>query len=169
MNLKNIGFAILISLVLFFSGCSGKSEEDLLLETIEKIGEYAEDRDVDGILLYISDSYSDENERTIEDVEDLLAEYLEKYRGIVVNILGTKINELNPLDAVAEIETAFSSGAAKIFRKAVRYSGRCYRFKVEFVKEDEKWKVKYASWNDVSQDELFPESKETLKELFPNL
>lgn len=169
MNLKNIGFAVLIVMVLLFSGCSGKSEEDLLLETIEKIGEYAEDRDVDGILLYISDSYSDENERTIEDIEDLLAEYLEKYRGIVVNILGTKIIELNPLDAEAEIETAFSSGAAKIFRKAVRYSGRCYRFKVELVKEDEKWKVKYASWSDVSQDDLFPESKETLKELFPNM
>lgn len=169
MNLKTIGFAILILLVLLFSGCSGKSEEDLLLETIEKIGEYAEDRDVDGILLYISDSYSDDDERTIENIEDLLAEYLEKYRGIVVNILGTKITELNPLDAAAEVETSFSSGAARIFRKAVRYSGRCFRFKVEFVKEDEKWKIKYASWDEVDQDDLFPESKENLKELFPDM
>lgn len=169
MYLKTIRFAIVFLLIFSFWGCSDKSEEDLLLETIEKIGDYAEDRDVDGILLYISDSYSDDDERTIEDIEDLLAEYLEKYRGIVVNILGTKIIELNPPDAAAEVETAFSSGAAKAFRKAVRYSGRCYRFNVEFVKEDEKWKIKYASWDDVRQDELSPESKETLKELFPNL
>jgi hypothetical protein len=171
MYLKNITFATLLLLAFSFCfwGCSGKSEEDLIRETIEEIGDYAEDRDKYGIISYISDSYSDDKERTKEDIETLLEDNFDKYQGIVVNILGTEFIDVNPPKANVEIDTAFSSGAAKMFRKLVRFSGHCYRFKVELIKEDDQWKVKSASWKFISEDELSTESMEILKELFPKL
>jgi hypothetical protein len=169
MLLKYFVVATMVFLAFASWGCGKKTEKDILLETIDKIGDYAEDRDLDPILDYISDSYSDDEDRTAEDIGDLLAENIEKYRGIVVNILSTKINGCIPPDASVETEVAFSSGAAQIFRKAVRYAGEFYRFKVDFIKEEKKWKVKRASWEYVPLEELFPESVKVLKTLFPDI
>ncbi len=171
MYLKSISFAVLllVALSICFWECSGKSEKDLILETIKEISNYGEDRDKYGILGCISDSYSDDKERTKDDIETLLEENFDKYQGIVVNILGTEFIEVNPPHANVEIDTAFSSGAAKMFRKLVRFSGHCYRFNVEFIKEDDQWKVKSASWKYITEDELTSESAEVLRELFPKL
>lgn len=168
MNLKYIAFVVTVLLVFYSWGCGGKSEEELIVETIHTIGDYAEDRDFEGIMDYISESYSDDEDRTVEEIGDLLADNIEKYRGIVVNILGTQVSELKPTSAKVETEVAFSSGAAQLFRKAVRYSGRVYRFNVDLVKENEKWRVQYASWDTVSEREMMPESRKIMKELFPD-
>jgi hypothetical protein len=71
-------------------------------------------------------------------------------------------------EAEIEIEVALSSGAAKIFRKAVRYAGQFYRFNIKLEKEEETWKCKTASWKYITLEELFPESFKILKKLFPN-
>ena len=164
-------FIVTIMIFITFSswGCGKKTEKDILLETIDKISDYAEDRDLDPILAFISDSYSDDENRTAEDIGDLLAENIEKYRGIVVNLLSTKIIEIIPPNASVETEIALSSGAAQVFRKAVRYTGEFYRFKLDFIKEEKKWKVKRASWEYIPMEELFPESMKILKELFPDI
>ncbi len=160
---------IVLSLVFssLFLTCSGKSEEDLILETLDKIGGYAESRNVNGLLSYLSEDYTDDEGRSIEDIEELLGQYLSQYRGIAVNMLGTKIISLKVPDAEVETEVSLSSGAAQLFRKAVRYSGEFYRFRLQLVKEEKTWKCKTASWNVIPLDELFPESFKLLKELFP--
>jgi len=157
---------ISIASLSFFS-CAGKSEEDLLLETIDKIGDYAEDRDSEGILLYLSGEYNDQEGRNFADIEKLLNTYLGKYRGIAVNLLAKKITAFDIPDAEVEVEVSLSSGAAKLFRKALRYSGQFYRFNLEFVKKREKWECISASWKYIPLDELFPESFKILKKLFP--
>ncbi|MFC2146861.1 hypothetical protein ACFLRT_05810, partial [Acidobacteriota bacterium] len=156
----------LFSAILF--NCSGKSEKDLLLETVDKIGDYAESRDMEGILLYVSDDYIDDENRTIDDIEELLEKYFDRYQGIVVNVLGTKVLHVTVPEAEIDIEVALSSGAAKIFRKAVRYAGQFYRFNLKLEKEEEIWKCQAASWKYITLDELFPESFKILKKLFPN-
>ena len=152
----------------FFFNCSGKSEKDLLLETIDKIGDYAESRDMEAFLLYVSDDYTDDENRTIDDVEELLEKYFDRYRGIVVNVLATRVLHVTVPEAEVETEVALSSGAAKLFRKAVRYAGQYYRFNLKMIKEEEMWKCKTASWKYMTLDELFPESFKILKKLFPN-
>ncbi len=165
-------FVVLIAGVSLFTAiffnCSGKSEEDLVRETVDKIGDYAESRDMDGILLYISDDYIDDENRTIDEIEELLKEYFDRYRGIVVNVLATKVLRVTVPEAEIETEVALSSGAAKIFRKAVRYAGQFYRFNLKLVKEEKTWKCKTASWKEITLEELFPESFKILKKLFPN-
>lgn len=174
-NKKKIFFGHLVVFIAglsFFSAiffdCSGKSEEDLVLETVDKIGDYAESRDTEAILLYVSDDYTDDENRTIDDIEELLGKYFDRYRGIVVNVLAAKVLHVTVPKAEIEIEVALSSGAAKIFRKAVRYSGQFYRFNLKLVKEEKMWKCKTASWKYITLDELFPESFKILKKLFPN-
>jgi hypothetical protein len=175
MKNKNIIHSLFIFFTVFlvscsslFFHCSGKSEEDLVRETLGKIGAFAENRDMEGILLYISDQYTDDDNRTLQDIEELLKQYLDRYRGIVVNVLGTKILSVKVPEAEIETEVALSSGAAKIFRKALRYSGQFYRFNVKLIKEEETWKCKTASWKNITLEELFPESFKILKKLFPN-
>ncbi len=165
-------FAVFIAGLSLFSAiffnCSGKSEEDLVLETVDKISDYAESRDMEAILLYVSDDYTDDENRTIDDIEELLGKYFDRYRGIVVNVLATKLLHVTVPEAEIEIEVALSSGAAKIFRKAVRYSGQFYRFNLKLAKEEKMWKCRTASWKYITLDELFPESFKILKKLFPN-
>jgi hypothetical protein len=173
MKNKNIiiGFVSILSffiLLCFFTNCSGKSEEDRVLETVDKIGGFAEDANISGLLGFVSDAYADEEGRSFEDIEKLLQQYFSMYRGIAVNMLGKKIIYVTPPDAEIETEVGLSSGAAQIFRKAARYSGYFYRFKLVLVKENEQWRVKKASWENIDQGNLLPESVEALKELFPN-
>jgi hypothetical protein len=160
-------FSLFILMFVFFN-CSGKTEEELVIEAVDKIGDYAEDKDINGLLGFISNEYADDEGRTFADIENLVHRYLEMYRGIVVNLLGKKIINLTPPDAEIEAEVGLSSGAAQLFRKAVSYSGQFYRFKLVLVKEDKQWKVKKASWENISQADLLPESVEIIQDLFPN-
>jgi len=173
VNNIRIFFKIFIFVVcplgLSFWGCSGQSEKDILLETIESIVDYGEKRDVAGVLSWISTSYLDDEKRSFEDLNQILDEYLEKYRGIAVNLLSSKISKIEVTDAVVETEMAFSSGAAKMFRKLINFSGSCYRFNLKLVKETNRWKIRSASWKYVSPEELFPESMNIIQKLFRKL
>ena len=159
---------LLLALSLLFSHC-GKSEEELILEAVNRTGDYAEERDIAGVLGFISTSYTDDEARTYEDIEKLLKEYFDRYRGIVVNVLATKIIKIEAPQAEIETELALSSGAAKLFRKAVRYSGQFYRFNFTLIKEGERWRCKYAYWDVIPLEGLLPESAKILRALFPNL
>ncbi|MCI0471703.1 MAG: hypothetical protein L0Y73_08605, partial [Candidatus Aminicenantes bacterium] len=121
-----------IILALFFSQCR-KSEDELILDTVRQIGSFAEKRDIQGVLSFISADYSDDEKHTYLDIENLLNEYFDRYRGIVVNVLGTKIIKIKLPQAEIQTDVALSSGAAKIFRKAVRYTGEFYRFDLTLV------------------------------------
>jgi hypothetical protein len=147
----------------------GKSEEDLIMEAVDRMGDFAEDRDIGGVLGFISTDYSDDEERSFEDIEKLLNEYFDRYRGIVVNVLATKIIKIEVPQAVIETELALSSGASKVFRKAVRYTGEFYRFDLNLIKEGERWRCKYARWERIPMEKLLPESFKIIKKLFPSL
>ncbi len=168
-SLAPLAVLFLVLLLAWGVGCSGKSDEELIRESIGKIGEYAEARELEPILVYLSKSYSDDEGRTAEEIETLLDENFSKYSGIAVNILGTEFISLEPPHAVVETDAAFSSGAARTFRKIIRFSGQCYRFRLELEKEEETWKVQAASWEYISTGELSPESMEIIKEVFPKL
>ncbi|MCK4761919.1 MAG: hypothetical protein KAW12_06950 [Candidatus Aminicenantes bacterium] len=168
-NTYLVGFVLVLFVLSSFFFYCGKSEEDTILETVDKIGDYTEDRDMDGLLDFISADYSDDEERTYADIEELVKKHFDRSRGIVVNVLVTKITTLAVPEAELETELALSSGAAKLFRKAVRYSGRFYRFRLSLVKEGEVWRCKKAHWEQIYLHELFPESVKLMKKLFPNL
>jgi hypothetical protein len=115
----------------------------------------------------ISEDFSDMENRTKTGIEKLLESYFERYSGIVVNVLATEFITLKPAEAEIETDVSLSSGAAKIFRKLVSYSGQTFRFTIKLKKTGKDWKVSQARWKPVFLEELFPESLEKLKKLFP--
>ena len=154
----------LMVLCLLILNCKGKTEEDFVIETVEKVASYAEDKDVEGLLNLLTPDYKDSAGRTVEELADLVDQYLERYPGIAIHILATKVNSLKLPEADITTEVQLSSGAAQIFRKLVKVGGYYYRFDVKLVKKDKLWLIKSASWLSISQYELSIRSKKNLKD-----
>jgi len=92
----------------------------------------------------------------------------DQFRGIVVHLLSTRIDNIDPPEAAIQTDAALSSGAAKALRKLVPVSTDNYRFKIELIKKQDKWLISYAEWKHIGIEELFPESLSILKKLFPD-
>jgi len=156
---------IMILVLLSCSTSSGRSEIE---ETIYSAVSAAEERDVGKFMKIISIEYLDDEERTKADIGKKIETYLNRFRGISVNILNIRtVNEsMNSAEVITEI--SFSRGLGKIFSKIVNSYGEVYRFNISMSHRSKNWVVKSAEWNWMSIDELFPESIKVLRELFPN-
>lgn len=166
---RNFIIPFILFLAFFSILCKEKTDEELILDLVDNAGRYAEKKDLDSIIINLADDYSDFEGRNKRKTEDMINEYFERYRGIVINMLSTRIDEINPFEASIQTEVAFSSGAAKVFRKLIRFSTENYRFKIKLIKRNDRWQIKYAEWRYVSLNELFPESLSILKKIFPDL
>ena len=162
-------FSLIFLLVLFLTFCQEKTDEELILEMMEDVGEYAEKKDMSSIMINLADDYQDFEGRGRNETQDLINKYFESYRGIAVNVLSSRIDEIRSLEASIQTEVAFSSGAAKVLRKLARYSTENYRLKIKLVKRDDRWQIQHAEWRYVTLKELFPESLSILKKIFPDL
>ena len=170
-NRFNRSLIILINffLVFFLTFCQEKTDEQLILEMMEDVGKYAEKKDMPSIMMYLADDYRDFEGRGKKETQEMINEYYERYRGIAINVLSSRIDEIRSREALIQTEVAFSSGAAKVFRKLIRYSTENYRLNIKLIKRNERWQIQYAEWRYVTLDELFPESLSILKKIFPDL
>lgn len=163
---------VFIFLLIFFLNSCGekeKTEEDLILDLVKNIGRFAEKKDNNSLMLLLTEDYVDFEGRGKSETEDMVNGYFRQYRGIAVNVLSTRIDEINLPEASVQTEVAFSSGAAKVFRKLIRVSLDNYRIKANLMKRDGSWQIQYAEWKYVTLNELFPESLSILKKIFPEL
>lgn len=156
----------LLFFVLFFTSCVKKTEEDLILEFMERIGKYAEKKDIDNLMMNLAYDYSDYEGRDKWEAKELIDGYFQQYRGIVIHMLSTRVDEINPPEAFVQSEVALSSGAAKVFRKLVKFSTENYRLSIKLVKRDKKWQIQHAEWRYITLDELYPESLTLFNKIF---
>jgi ketosteroid isomerase-like protein len=168
------GFAVLAALLvvgLLGPACGGPSEEDRIREVIGKAAARAEKRDVEGLMRFLTADYVDGKGRDREATARLVAGYFERYRGVVVHVLGARVGEIAPDGrASVEFEIALSHGAAEMLRKLIRWGGETYRFEADMRKDERgEWRLAYADWDEIALAGLFPESLAVLKELFPGL
>lgn len=168
------GSAVLGAVLVFcllVPACGGPSEEDRIREVIKKAAARAEKRDIEGLMRFLAADYEDGKGRDREATARLVAGYLERYRGVVVHALGTRVGEIAPDGrAAVEFEIALSHGAAEMLRKLIRWSGETYRFEAEVRKDEQgEWRLVYADWDEIALTGLFQESLAVLKELFPGL
>ncbi|UCE21031.1 MAG: hypothetical protein JSV46_01995 [Candidatus Aminicenantes bacterium] len=155
-----------ILLVLFFFSCGQKTDEDLILEFMERISRYAEKKDIDSIMVNLAYDYSDFEGRDKWEAKGMIDGYFKQYRGIVIHVLSTRIEEINLPKAFVQSEVALSSGAAKVFRKLVRFSTENYRLTLKLIRRDEKWQIQHAEWKYVTLDDLYPESLTIFNKIF---
>lgn len=165
-------WALVLAAVCFFPcGCGTPSEEARIKEFLKKSVALAEENQIGALMERFSPDYSDFEGRDKTDAERLIGDYLGRFRGIVIHLLSARVDVPGPDGrAAVECEMSFSHGAAKVLRKLIRYTGEFYRFRFDLDKTGKgEWRFAYADWQSVPLTDLFPESLEILKKLFPDL
>jgi len=156
---------------LFSWTCGRPSEEARIRELLEDSAARAEGRDVGGLMELFVPDYADFEGRDKAGTVRLITDYLARYRGVVVHILGVHPGPIGT-DGRAEVEceVALSHGAARILRRLIRVGSEYYRFRFDLRKNGTgEWRFAYAEWESIGLSELFPESLEVLRKLFPDL
>jgi hypothetical protein len=151
--------------------CGTPSEEARIKELLKDSVARAEKKDVGALAKFFAPDYVDFEGRDTETTVDLVKEYLARYRGVVVHLLGARVESIDPEgQAAVECEVSLSHGAAEVLRKLIRYTGEYYHFRLELRKaEGGEWRYTYAEWRSIDLTDLFPESLAVLKKLFPEL
>ena len=167
---RNAAIVILILALFCFWTCKkGKTEQDRIKEMIESVEDFVEKKYISNILDLLTDDFYDMEDRSRKEIEELLIKYYDRHTGIVIHILGTKFLNIGSDQAEVQTEVSLSSGAAKFFRKIVKYYGETYRFTLTLKKTNLQWRIQYTEWRYISLEELFPESFKILKKIFPKL
>jgi hypothetical protein len=169
LRLNTYLITIIILLGLIVVSCSPRSDRDVFSGLMEEMVKLAEKKDMDGLMLYFDEGYSDFQGRRKKETKEFLLNYINNYSNPVIHVLGTRIDRALAGEADIQTEIAISSGAAKLIRKLIKAALDNYRLKIRFVKNDGSWKVSYAEWRYVSLDELYPESYSLLKKIFPGI
>lgn len=133
---------------------------------MKEAGKHIETKDISGLMDLLSDDYSDHRDRDKKQTQDMVQTHFNEFRGIVVHILATRLDELKAEEASIRTDAALSSGAAKALRKLVPVSTDNYRFKIELIKKQDRWLIRFAEWRHIGVEELFPESLSILQRLF---
>lgn len=152
-------------------GCGTPSEEARIRELLRRSVSLAEKKDIATLAGLFAPDYQDFEGRDIEGTVRLVTEYLDKFRGVVIHLLGARVDRIEP-DGRASVtcEVSLSHGAAEVFRKLFRYTGEYYRFSIDLRKTERgEWRYTYAEWQSIGLTDLFPESLAILKKLFPDL
>jgi hypothetical protein len=166
---RSILFIYLGFFVFLFISCGEKSDKVLILELMDKAGQYIEQKDTDSLMQYVAEDYSDFQGRSKSETEEMVKHYFLEYQGIITHVLSTKIDEIAADEASIQTDVLVSSGGAQLLRKFVKFAGDYYRIKARLVKRDGTWLLQYAEWEYISLDTLFPESVSILKKIFPNV
>jgi hypothetical protein len=161
-------FFLLLFLSLSTVSCRQKTETEVIAAMVADMAAKAEKRDAAGLIVYLAGDYRDFEKRDRARTAAMMEEYFSRYRGIVIHVLSSRIVIEGPRNAALETDVSLSSGAARAFRKMIRFSGENYRFRCRLGK-DNRWLISEAEWEYVPVEGLFPESLKILHELFPNL
>ena len=169
---KSLGRYIIILLIpslLAILMCGGpKTEEDQIRELMKEAGRHMEKKDISSLMGFLSDDYADYRGRDKDQTKNMVQTYFIEFRGIVVHVLFTRIDEINLGEATIRTDAALSSGSAKALRKLVPISTDNYRFMIKLIKKQGRWLIRYAEWKHIGIEDLFPESLSILKKLFPD-
>jgi len=150
------------------SACHRASEAELIIGTVDSIARALEERNLAGAMERVSSAYRDFEDRDRTGLENLVMDYFNRYRGIIINVLGKRlILENDALEGEVEGDAVVSSGVAAALRKTVRFYGEYYRFRLILRPENGIWRVVYSEWRPAGLNELLPQSAGKVKELFP--
>jgi hypothetical protein len=163
--------AVIAAVALSTLACGKPSDGSAIRALLEESVARAEKKDARGLMEFFAPEYVDFAGRDPAGTLRLIIGYLDRYRGIVIHLLGARIGDIGPDGrASVECEVSLSHGAAEVLRKLIRYSGETYRFRFDLRKNERAdWRFIYAEWQSIGLPDLFPESLEILKKLFPGL
>jgi hypothetical protein len=159
----------LLTAALLWPSCHRRTEEDVIIETIDRLVHLAERKDLGAILALIAEDFADFEGRDKAGLHALLASYYEGRTGIVAHRLSTRVSALEADRATVEADVALSSGGAEALRRLIRFSPDVYRIRIDLSMIGGSWLVCSAEWSPIGLDGLLPESLVQLKKIFPRL
>jgi len=151
------------------SACRPENDQARILELIDRMGSLVENKDTSSLLSVLDDDYKDFQNRGQKETEAMVRDYFREYRGIVLHILWTRIEEIKGAEASVQTEVVLSSGAAEVFRKLFRAFGDFYRLNFKLRQAGKEWRIFYAQWKNIGLNDLSPESLSRLKKIFPGI
>ena len=166
-----LAIAALAAAVAIAQACGKPSDEIRIRELLKETVARAEKKDTAGLREFFAPDYTDFEGRDAAGTLQLVTDYLDRYSGVVIHLLGARVGDIDPDGrASVECDMCLSHGAAEVLRKLIRYTGEYYRFQIDLRKAGPSdWRFTYAEWRSVGLTEIFPESLAILKELFPGL
>jgi hypothetical protein len=166
-----IGALAALAIGVLATACGAPSDEARIKELLKGSVALAEKKEYAALMESFAPDYADFEGRDKAGAEALVRDYLESYRGVVIHLLGARVDAAGPEGrAAVECEISLSHGAAEVLRKLIRYTGEYYRFRFELEKSGRgEWLFAFAEWQSIGLADLFPESLEILRKLFPDL
>jgi len=163
--------AVLAAIVLSALACGKPSDESAIRALLEESVARAEKKDPEGLMEFFAADYVDFQGRDRAATLRLVTDYLDRYRGVVIHLLGVRIGAVGPDGrASVDCEVSLSHGAAEVLRRLIRSTGEYYRFRFDVRKTGPaEWRFSFAEWQSIGLAELLPESLDVLKKLFPGL
>jgi len=147
MNKFRINILLIILIYLF--GCSKNEEitkEQLLLQSIEQLELRFEARKLGDIIEYVSESYSDDSDRTLKDIKRAIQLQLMRHKSLHVFSTIKDIQWVNDNNATVKITAAMGGRPMESASILKSIRADMIKFTVDFVLEDEVYKVKSAVW-----------------------
>ncbi|MCF6318382.1 MAG: hypothetical protein L3J83_03745 [Proteobacteria bacterium] len=144
--MKNLYILFFILTLVSCSSEQQLSKEQILLQSIAELEDRFEQRKLGKIVEYVSENYGDEQGRTIRDIKRAIQMQLMRHKSLYVfsTIKDIKWNG----DENVQVEIAAAMGGKPMESASILTSIRAdmIQFKVDFVLEDEVFKVKAATW-----------------------
>jgi hypothetical protein len=165
---KGALLAVLLLIAASLSSCRSRSDKDGVAAVLEKVTASVEDKDVDRLIACLGANYMDFEGRDRIATRAMVEEYFSRYRGIKAKVLASRIAVGEGGTAAADVDVSLYSGVGAALRKAVGFSGENYRVSCTLRRETD-WRIVEARWEYVPVQDLFPESLEILRKIFPDL
>jgi hypothetical protein len=134
-------------------GCRKETEQDKVKRVITDIQVAAQEKDVKKIINNIAKTYNDSQGYNYETIKGLLIGYFLQYPKISTYITNLEIFIENK-SAKAVFQTVLTSGnKTGSVSDVIPQSLGVYDFDVSLKKESNGWKVTFAKWEQVGNDE----------------
>lgn len=136
--------------MLLLSACSSDpllTKEQLLRNSIQELENRFEARKLGDIVEYVSENYVDENGRKFADVKKVIQLQLMRHKKLFILSKIGEIKWQGDNKAIVQITAAMSGQDVQDVGLLPNIRADMVKFNVEFIKQDEIFKVKAATWS----------------------
>ena len=140
---------ITISLFLILIGCSSEPEltkDQLLKQSIERLEQRFEARKLGEIVEYVSKDYQDDSGRKYDDVKRVIQLQLMRHKTVHIFSVIKDIQWADDSNATVQITAAMAGKPITDLSLLPTLRADMLNFTVDFVLEDEVYKIQSASW-----------------------
>lgn len=161
--------AVVLAWIVLLSECCGKKKTpgDEVAEKTEEMAGLAEKENLEGISLLLAAEYQDADGRERRETLEMMADIFERSSGIVIHVLNMETRTAGSGNAIVEVETLISQGAAMALRRLAKMTGRYYLFTIQWKQVQEEWRVVWAKWEEIHEGGLSSKALEKAEKILP--